>query len=340
MVGSAIVRNLTSSGYKNIITRTSTELNLTNQQDVADFFTAEKPEYIFIAAAKVGGIQANTIYRADFIYLNLMIQNNVIHHSYLNGVKKLLFLGSSCIYPRLSPQPICEEYLMNGPLEYTNSPYAMAKIAGIEMCWAYNCQYGTNFISVMPTNLYGPNDNYDLLTSHVLPAMIRKFHLAKLAANGDSEAIYKDCEVNGATPKTTFKNLNLNSELKLKDVNLDTPKVELWGSGTPMREFLYVDDLAEACVFVMLQDHNAPGLRPLYNIGTGMDITIKDLSELIAKVVGYRGSVVWDRTKPDGMPRKLLDVTKINQLGWRAKTGLKDGIAKAYEDYKRSVKDN
>ena len=289
MVGSAILRNLQSQGYQNFILKGLSELDLRNQQAAADFFKEEKPDYVFLAAAKVGGIMANNTYRADFIYENLMIQNNVIHQSYLNGVKKLLFLGSSCIYPKLAPQPLKEDYLLTGLLEPTNEPYAIAKIAGIKMCDAYRSQYGCNFISVMPTNLYGENDNYDLKNSHVLPAMIRKFHEAKIS---------------GAA------------------------SVTLWGTGSPMREFLHADDMADACVYLM-ENYNEEGL---VNIGTGKDLTIKELSEMIKKIVGFVGEIVWDTTKPDGTPRKLLDVSKLHSLGWKEKIPLKEGIAKVYKD--------
>jgi GDP-L-fucose synthase len=289
MVGSAIVANLEKRGFTNIITRTSTELNLINQKDVADFFAEEKPEYVFLAAAKVGGIVANNTYRADFIYENIMIQNNVIHQSYVNGVKKLMFLGSSCIYPKLAPQPLHEDYLLTGLLEETNEPYAIAKIAGIKMCDAYRDQYGCNFVSVMPTNLYGLNDNYDLKNSHVLPALLRKFHEAKL--NGDK-------------------------------------KVEVWGTGTPLREFLHATDMADACVFVM-QNYDDKGFL---NIGTGKEISIKDLAYLVKDIVGYSGEVEFDSTKPDGTPRKLMDVSKLNALGWKYSIELPEGIKAVYKE--------
>jgi len=292
MVGSAIVRKLTSLGFTNLLTRTSTELDLRNQQQVADFFEVEKPDYVFLAAAKVGGIVANNTYRADFLYENLAIQNNVIHAAFLNKVKKLMFLGSSCIYPKLAPQPLKESYLLSGYLEPTNEPYAIAKIAGIKMCEAYRAQYGCNFISVMPTNLYGTNDNYDLVNSHVLPAMIRKFHEAK--EKGASE-------------------------------------MTLWGSGTPMREFLHADDLAEACLFLMENYNEAE----LVNIGTGEDVTIKNLASLVKQIVGFQGEIIWDTTKPDGTPRKLMDVSKLHGLGWHHKIALIDGIKLAYQDFLR-----
>jgi len=291
MVGSAIVRKLKAEGFSNIIVRSSKDLDLRDQQAVASFFEMEKPQYVFLAAAKVGGILANNTYRADFLYENLMIQNNIIHSSYLNKVTKLMFLGSSCIYPKMAPQPLKEDYLLTGELEPTNEPYAIAKIAGIKLCDAYRAQYGCNYISVMPTNLYGPNDNYDLNNSHVLPALIRKVISAK--NNNDSN-------------------------------------VTIWGTGTPRREFLHVDDLADACFFLM-QTYDEPGL---VNIGVGEDITILELAQLIAKVVGYTGEIVTDQTKPDGTPRKLMDVQKLNEKGWKAKISLESGIRNVYNDVK------
>lgn len=290
LVGSAIVRELEAQGYTNIIKRTRQELDLMDQKAVASFYELEKPEYVFCAAAKVGGIWANKTQKADFIYENLVVQNNLIHHAYKSGVKKLLFLGSSCIYPRPAPQPIKEEYLLTGPLEETNDAYAVAKIAGIAMCQSYNQQYGTNFISVMPTNLYGMNDNFDLEHAHVLPSLMRKFHEAKI------------------------NNL---------------PQVEVWGTGSPMREFLYVDDLASAVVYLM---QNYDGSE-IVNIGTGEDCTIKELAEMIKEVVGYEGEIFWNTEKPDGTPRKLLDVSRLKSLGWGYKTNLKDGLAKTYQWY-------
>ena len=287
LVGSAISRQLRSNGYERLLERTHAELDLTCQQAVDAFFQMERPEYVFLAAAKVGGILANNSYPADFIYQNLMMETNVIQAAHRSGVKKLLFLGSSCIYPRLCPQPIREEYLMTGPLELTNEPYAMAKLAGISLCNAYRRQYGCNFISVMPTNLYGPGDNFDLENSHVLPALLRKFHEAK-------------------------ENYQAS--------------VTIWGSGAPRREFLFVDDLAEACVFLMRQ-YNEAGI---VNIGTGQDLTIAELAAMLADTVGYKGELVYDRTKPDGTPQKLLDVCKISALGWQAKTDLRQGLAKTY----------
>jgi GDP-L-fucose synthase len=292
LAGSAIVRKLTDNGYKNIITRSHSELDLTDQAAVIDFFSHTKPEYVFLAAAKVGGILANETFPADFIYQNLMIQNNVIHQSFMHGVKKLLFLGSSCIYPKHCPQPIKEDYLMTGPLEETNAPYAMAKIAGIGMCRSYNRQYGTDFIPVMPTNMYGPNDNFDLKTSHVLPALIRKIHEAKMQG---------------------------------------LPTVGVWGTGTPKREFLHADDMADAALFLMKKETRSP--EAIYNIGTGKDITIKALAELIAEITGFKGSITYDTSKPDGTPRKYLDVSTLAKAGWQAKISLKDGLQKTYDWY-------
>jgi len=289
MVGSAILRRLKKEGFENFVFRTSDELDLRNQHAVADFFANEKPDYVFLAAAKVGGILANNTYRAEFIYDNLMIQSNVIENSYRQGAKKLLFLGSSCIYPKLAPQPLKEDYMLTGLLEHTNEPYAIAKIAGIKMCDAYRSQYGCNFISVMPTNLYGPNDNYDLNNSHVLPALLRKFHEAKI--KNQSEVI-------------------------------------VWGSGSPRREFLHADDMADACVFLM-NNYNEPGL---VNIGIGNDVSIKELAEIIKTITCYEGKIVFDIAKPDGTPRKLLDVSKLTQLGWKASIDLKEGIKAVYKE--------
>jgi GDP-L-fucose synthase len=290
MVGSAIYRKLKAEGYDNFVFRKSSELDLRSQDAVEDFFATEKPDYVFLAAAKVGGIHANNVYRGEFLYDNLMIQNNVIHQAYLNGVKKLMFLGSSCIYPKLAPQPLKEEYLLTGLLEPTNEPYAIAKIAGIKMCEAYRSQYGCNFISVMPTNLYGPNDNYDLSNSHVLPALIRKFHEAKLN---------------------------------------DAPSVEVWGSGTPKREFLHADDLADACYFLMLH-YNEP---ELINIGTGEDLSIRELAELVKATTGFEGEISWNTSKPDGTPRKLMDVSKLHRQGWRHRITLEEGLRGVYQEY-------
>ncbi len=314
LVGSAIYRKLKELGHTNLVVKTHGQLDLTRQEEVERFFDTERPEYVFLAAAKVGGILANSTFPADFIYINLAIQTNVIHCAYRYGAKKLLFLGSSCIYPKLCPQPMKEEYLLSGYLEPTNEAYAVAKIAGIKMCQAYNRQYGTRFISVMPTNLYGPKDNFDLETSHVLPALIRKFHLAKLVAAGDWETIKKDEETFGPVPL---------------DVKESLPNVSLWGSGTPRREFLHVDDLADACVFLM---QNYEGSK-FVNIGVGSDITIGELAQLVAGVVGFKGEVIFDSSKPDGTPRKLLDVSRLRGLGWRAKIGLQEGIKQTYEWY-------
>lgn len=304
LVGSALVRQLKAQSYTNILMRTHADLDLTNQVAVADFFATEKPEYVFLAAAKVGGIHANNTYPAEFIFQNLAIQNNVIHQSYANGVKRLLFLGSSCIYPKDCPQPIKEEYLLTGPLDPTNRPYALAKIAGIEMCWSYNRQFKTQYLAAMPTNIYGPNDNYHLENSHVIPALIRKFHDAK--AN-------------------------------------DYPSVTIWGTGTPKREFLYSDDMAAACLHLMnlsskqfgkiLAGNRNDGLPPLVNIGSGKDITIKQLAELVRSVVGYKGQLQFDREKPDGTMRKLMDVSLASKLGWQATTEIDNGLALAYKSY-------
>jgi GDP-L-fucose synthase len=301
LVGSALMRQLAKQGYSNIVTRTHAELDLTNQQVVADFFAAEKPEYVFLAAAKVGGIHANNTYPAEFIHENLAIQTNVIHQSYINGVKRLLFLGSSCIYPRDCPQPIKEEYLLTGPLEATNRPYALAKIAGIEMCWSYNRQYGTQYMAVMPTNLYGPSDNYHLENSHVIPALIRKFHEAKTN---------------------------------------NQPTVTVWGTGTPKREFLYSNDMAEACLYLMnlsdmqfkplLASDRNDGIPPLLNVGSNGDLTIAELAVLVKDTVGFNGDIAFDASKPDGTIRKLMDSSRLNQLGWHANTALQQGLALAY----------
>ncbi len=293
MVGSAIVRRLQKDGFNNIVTRGSKELDLKEQQTVRDFFQQEKPNVVVLAAAKVGGIHANNVYRAQFLYENLMIQNNVIHSAYESGVTKLLFLGSSCIYPKLAPQPLKEESLLTGLLEQTNEPYAIAKIAGIKMAESYRRQYGVNYISAMPTNLYGPNDNYDLNNSHVLPALIRKFHTAKVTS---------------------------------------APSVEVWGTGSPMREFLHVDDLADACFF-LLQNYDD---EMFVNIGTGEDLTIKELAEMIKDIVGYTGELKWNTEKPDGTPRKLMDVSRLHNLGWKHRIGLRDGITSVYAEFAKS----
>ncbi len=294
MVGSAVVRRLQLGGYDRIITRTRQELNLLDQRATFDFLEIEKPDYIFMAAARVGGIHANNTYRADFIYENLTVQNNILHGALMAGIKDVCFLGSSCIYPRDCAQPIKEEYLLNGPLEQTNEPYAIAKIAGIKLCESYNRQYGTRFVSIMPTNLYGPNDSYDLVNSHVLPALIRKAHEAKM--RNDHEYV-------------------------------------VWGTGTPKREFLFVDDLADACVFLM--EHNIS--EGIYNVGTGKDVTIRELAETVMDVIGFQGKIVFDTSKPNGTPRKLLDISRMKQLGWQAKTELRDGLVKAYASYLSSL---
>jgi GDP-L-fucose synthase len=301
LVGSALMRQLAAQGCANVVTRTHAELDLSNQQAVADFFASEKPEYVFLAAAKVGGIYANNTYPAEFIHENLAIQTNVIHQAYVNGVKRLLFLGSSCIYPRDCPQPIKEEYLLTGPLEATNRPYALAKIAGIEMCWGYNRQYGTQYLAVMPTNLYGPGDNYHPENSHVIPALIRKFHEAKINYQ---------------------------------------PTVSVWGTGAPKREFLYSDDMAAACLHLLqLPDTKTAKLfnesvPPLVNIGCGEDLTIKELAERVKQTTGFTGEITFDHTKPDGTMQKLMDVSKLEDLGWRASTGLKEGLTSAYQNFK------
>ena len=310
LVGSALMRNLCARGYANFLTRTHAELDLTSQAAVEAFFAAEKPDYVFLAAARVGGIHANNTYPAEFIRDNLAIQTNIIHAAYKNTVKRLLFLGSSCIYPKLAPQPMKEEHLLTGPLEPTNRPYALAKIAGIEMCWAYNRQYGTQYLAVMPTNLYGPGDNYHPENSHVIPALIRRFHEAKLAS---------------------------------------APSVMVWGSGTPRREFLYSEDMADACVYLMnlpdeefarlLWPAGSPlescnlGLAPLVNIGVGHDLSIRELAETVKDVVGYQGKLEFDSSKPDGTPRKLMDVGRLNAMGWKAHTGMREGLARAYQDF-------
>ena len=382
MVGSAIYRNLISKGFTNFVFTPFPQFDLTNQQTVDCFFEKEKPEYVVLAAAKVGGIIANNTYRAQFIYENLMIQNNIIHQSYLNGVKKLLFLGSSCIYPGNCPQPIKEEYLLTGELEYTNEPYAIAKIAGIKMCESYNIQYGTNFISVMPTNLYGPNDNYNLETSHVLPALIRKIHLGKCLENNDWGLIRKDLkkrpiegvnetasndeiliklakygiqysETQRPAPSTQHP---LPSEALAKEGHTShIVSITIWGTGSPYREFLYVDDMAEACIFVMnnvniadleahSSEHRALSTVPHteiknthLNIGTGKDLRIKELAQLIKKIIGFNGELYWDSSKPDGTFRKLLNVSKLNGLGWNEKIGLESGIMLVYSRYCHSL---
>lgn len=362
LVGSAIVKNLQEKGYTNIVHRTHKELDLTDAQAVQIFFEQEKPEYVFLAAAKVGGIVANNTYRADFIYANLMIQNNVVHQSYLNGVKKLLFLGSTCIYPKNCPQPMKEEYLLTDTLEYTNEPYAIAKIAGIKLCESYNLQYGTNFISVMPTNLYGPNDNFDLEKSHVLPALIRKIHLGKALENNDWETVRTDLDklpiegVSGESDKEEILKI-----LKKYGIQITSSgggregaqvKVEIWGSGKPMREFLWSEDMADACVFIMenrdfndiveqrhseLVSGSHPGKLEIrnthINIGTGEDISIKDLASLIKEKIGFNGELFFNADKPDGTMKKLTDVSKLNGLGWSYSIDLSEGVRNAYDFY-------
>ena len=343
MVGSAIKRELQQQGFTNFITRSSKELDLTNQQAVAEFFNTENPDYVILAAAKVGGIVANNTYRAQFIYENQMIQNNVIHQSYLKGVKKLLFLGSSCIYPKNAPQPLKEEYLLTDELEYTNEPYAIAKISGIKMCESYNIQYNTNFISVMPTNLYGKNDNYDLEKSHVLPALIRKMHLGKCLLEDNWDTLRSDINklpIEGITGKSSEQDI-LNKLLKYGiSKNKNNVSVTLWGTGSPYREFLYVDDLAKACVYCLKnidfkdisKDKNEIKNTHI-NIGTGKDLTIKELAEKVKQIVGFKGNLIWDSSKPDGTFRKLLDVSKINDLGWKEKIELDEGIKTVYNNY-------
>jgi GDP-L-fucose synthase len=336
MVGSAIKRNLEAKGYTNFVTRSIDELDLLNEQQVARFFAEEKPEYVVLAAAKVGGIVANNVYRAQFIYENLMIQNHVIHQSYLHGVKKLLFLGSSCIYPRLAEQPIREDSLLTGLLEPTNEPYAIAKIAGIKMCEAYHAQYGCNFISIMPTNLYGQNDNYDLEKSHVLPALIRKMSLGKQLMSNDWNGLREDLNkrpiegVNGSYSDDII--LKVLEKYGISNKNGEV-SITLWGTGSPMREFLHVDDMADSSVFLLL-NYDAPDTTPSHvNAGCGEDITIKDLSDIVRKTVGYEGKVIWDTEKPDGTPRKLLDVSKLKSLGWKPTISLEEGIRRVVANY-------
>jgi len=330
LVGSAFVRRLAAEGYTNIVTRTHAELDLLRQNRVEAFFKAEKPEYVFLAAARVGGIWGNNTYPAQFIYENIAIQTNIIHASYLNDVKKLLFLGSSCIYPKHCPQPIREEYLLSDYLESTNEPYAVAKIAGLKMCQAYNRQYHTRYISVMPNNLYGPNDNFDLETSHVLPALIRKFYLAKLAAAGNWQAIQKDETARGPIPDDIKSAIGIDpSTGKPLDLSANQPSVVLWGTGAPRRELLHVDDLADAGVFLMKHYD----VSDIINIGWGNDQSILELAQMVSGVVGYRGEIKWDHAKPDGTPQKLLDVSRLAKLGWQPKIALKEGIRQVYQWY-------
>jgi GDP-L-fucose synthase len=335
LVGSSILRKLKKQGFPNILIRTSSELDLKNQADTETFFEQFRPEYVFLAAAKVGGIVANSTYKARFIYDNLAIACNVIHASYKFGVKKLLNLGSSCIYPRSAPQPLKEEYLLTGMLEPTNEPYAIAKIAAIKLCRYYNEQYGTEFISVMPTNLYGPEDNFDLETSHVLPALVRKFHLCRLASEGNLDQIKKDEKIFGPIPQDFLDALQMHSLQK------SNPEVVLWGTGSPYREFLYSDDLAEACIFLMSK-FSAHEIGEFVNIGTGKDTTIKGLAGIVKEAVGSDSDIQWDTSKPDGTPRKLLDISRIKELGWQPETDIKTGIKMYYEWYreKAGVKSN
>ena len=344
LVGSSIVRNLEKKGYRNIIKRTRQELDLEDYSAVDKFFESEKPEYVFLAAAKVGGIIANNTYRADFIYQNLQIQNNVVHFSYKHDVRKLMFLGSSCIYPQKASQPLKEDYLLSDRLEYTNEPYAIAKIAGIKLCESYNIQYDTNFISVMPTNLYGPNDNYDLEKSHVLPALLRKMHLGKQLAENNWEMIRKDLNkrpVEGISGSSSEENiLSILSKYGIAKKGNDVI-ITLWGTGNPYREFLHSDDMSDACVFLMetidfndLIPKDQKEIRNTHiNIGVGEDITIRDMANLVKNIIGFDGLLEWDHSKPDGTYRKLLDVTKLNKLGWKAKISLKEGIEKVYNEY-------
>jgi len=350
LVGSALVRKLKERGYVNLLTKTSRSLDLRRQRDTERFFERERPDYVFIAAAKVGGILANNTYKADFIYDNLMIAANIIHASHKSRVKKLLNLGSSCIYPKFAPQPMKEEYLLTGALEPTNEPYAIAKIAAIKLCRYYNEQYGTNFISVMPTNLYGPNDNFDFETSHVLPALIRKMHLGKCLQNGDFESIRKDLRKygnretatgnSGSGMKEDIPEADILKILELFGIRITNhgsraTAVKLWGSGSPYREFLFVDDLADACVFLM-ERYDYHEIGEFVNIGTGKDITIKDLAEMIKQIVGFDGTLEFDHSKPDGTPRKLLNTERIRKLGWEPKTTLQEGIGKTYARYVES----
>jgi len=344
LVGSAIVKNLEAKGYTNLVYRTHAELDLTNNQAVADFFEAEKPEYVILAAAKVGGIVANNTYRADFIYENLQIQNSVIHQAYVHGVEKLLFLGSTCIYPKEAPQPMPEDCLLTSPLEYTNEPYAIAKIAGIKMCESYNIQYGTNFVSVMPTNLYGPHDNFDLETSHVLPALIRKIHLAKLLNEGKNDEVIADLGVASLEEAKTY----------LAGFGVDENRVEIWGTGNPRREFLYSEDMADACVYLLesrdfkdtyesttgdndscepTKSQHQEIRNTHINIGTGVDISIKELAQTIKEIIGFNGELYFNTEKPDGTMIKLTDPSKLHGLGWKHKVELKDGIKKMYSWY-------
>ncbi len=351
MVGSAILNNLKQKGYSNFVFRTLDEMDLRDQKQTDDFFRTEKPEYVVLAAAKVGGIIANNIYRADFIFDNIQIQNNIIGASFKYGVKKLLFLGSSCIYPKNAPQPMSEDSLLTSTLEYTNEPYAIAKIAGLKLCESFNLQYGTNFISVMPTNLYGYNDNFDLEKSHVLPALIRKMHLGKCLMENNWDAIRKDFTkypVEGVKGNNTEAEINEKLNKYGISRNGSDVTITLWGTGSPMREFLHASDLADACVFIMenidfndlanfYKERNPQEANEIknthINIGTGVDLTIRELSEIVKEITGYKGTIVWDSTKPDGTMRKLMDVSKLHSLGWKEKIGFKEGITKVYESY-------
>lgn len=338
MVGFAILRALQNKGYKNLIYQSHAELDLTRQSDVERFFERERPEYVFLAAAKVGGILANNTYKAEFIYDNIAIAINVVHSAYKTGVKKLLNLGSSCIYPKFAPQPMREDMLLTGTLEPTNEPYAIAKISALKLCRYYNEQYGTNFISVMPTNLYGPNDNFNLETAHALPSLIRKFHLANLLKNNDFEGIRKDIERHGIGFGLEKKLSDDNDSILsiLKDVGITSEYITLWGSGEVYREFMHVDDLAEACVFLMERcDYGDIG--EFVNVGIGEDIKIRELAIMIKEIIGFDGGIIYDTSKPDGTPRKLLDVSKIRSIGWSARIGLKDGIRNTYMWYLQNV---
>lgn len=343
MAGSAIVRELQRQGYSNLVTRTHAELDLEDATATRQFFEQERPEIVFLAAARVGGIHANNSYPVDFLISNLLIEANICRAAHASQVNRLIFLGSSCIYPRDCPQPIKEEYLLTGPLEATNRPYALAKIAGIEMCWSYNRQYGTKWLAAMPTNLYGPGDSYDLNNSHVMPAFIRKLHLAKLAQQGDLAGIMQNEATLGKIPDDVKAMLGLEPEAPITQSSVLSPRdsVILWGTGTPRREFLYVDDLANALVFLAMLDEEhysalvAPELCPLINVGTGVDLTIRELAETVAQVVGYQGGFVQDASRPDGTMRKVMDVKRMHELGWREKVGLREGIATAYNEFSR-----
>ncbi len=336
LVGSALMRNLSAQGYNHFVTRSFNELNLIDQSAVIDFFEKEKPEYVFLAAAKVGGIHANSTYPAQFIYENLMIQNNIIHNAYVHGVKKLLFLGSSCIYPKLCPQPMKEDYLLSGQLESTNEAYAIAKIAGLKMCYYYNQQYGTKFMSVMPTNLYGPGDNYNLENSHVLPALIRKIHLGKLLESNDFNGIIDNFlmyPMQLIQPKLMSQSewLKFLDKLGIRKISTNII-VEIWGTGTPFRELMHSDDMAQACIYLMNHYHG----NDFFNIGTGEEISIKALAELVKKIIGFKGELIFNINKPDGTQRKLQDVSKIHSIGWHHTISLKDGIQRVYERFSQS----